>query len=797
MGTLLQQQAAASRPARVLVAEGDRVSLTHLQGLLSKSGYDVVTANDGLQALELLQSESAPSLAVLDWIMPGMNGIEICRRMQNGNHRRSSYLILLTAWNQRNDRVAGLEAGADDCLFKPVDVRELRIRLQIGAQIVLERALRESEARFRSAFAGAGIGMAVVNAEGEFLQINSAFCDFLAYGPEELTGLTVQSVSYSGDFPPTRDLLHRVCHAGKHSGEFERRFVTKSGLTTWGLLTVSLVQAEAGQAADFLLQVQDISQRKQAEEALRRSEALFRAITDSARDLILVLDTDHRWAYVSPASFPLLGYEPDELLGRDAWEGVHPDDRELVAASARQVFDGKPGPLIRFRIQHKDGTWRHLESQASLMRSPDGGIEGRVAVARVIDDRIQAEQELRVAHAETELFLQCIPSILIGLDPQGRITRWNLTAANIFGLEKEKVLGRTIGDCGIQWLHPEMGTEIASWLATMTSRRCEDLPYERDGKIQFLGLNVQRIPAEHGQNAGFIITGADVTQRKTLEEQLRQAQKLEAIGQLAAGIAHEINTPTQYVGDNIRFLKDSWESSSGFVEFCGVVFQEASHGPLAPESLQKFCQLYEKCDFDYLAKEIPRALEQSLEGLERVAKIVRGMKEFSHPGSEEKRAVDINRAIDTTITVARNEWKYSAEMVTQYDHSLPLVPCLVGEFNQVVLNLIINAAHAITSAVGEDTGRKGTITIATRTHEGWAEISIADTGVGIPESIRSRIFEPFFTTKGIGKGTGQGLALAHSVIVNRHQGQIWFESEPGRGTTFFIRLPLETGTAVT
>ena len=180
----LQQQAAISRPARVLIAEGDQVSLTHLQGLLSKSGYDVVTANDGLRALELLQSESPPSLAVLDWMMPGMNGIEICRRLQNGNRRRSSYVVLLTAWNQRNDRVAGLEAGADDCLFKPVDVRELRIRLQIGAQIVLQRALRESEARFRTAFECAGIGMAVVNAEAKFLQINRALCDFLGYGPK-------------------------------------------------------------------------------------------------------------------------------------------------------------------------------------------------------------------------------------------------------------------------------------------------------------------------------------------------------------------------------------------------------------------------------------------------------------------------------------------------------------------------------------------------------------------------------------------------------------------------------------
>jgi signal transduction histidine kinase len=226
------------------------------------------------------------------------------------------------------------------------------------------------------------------------------------------------------------------------------------------------------------------------------------------------------------------------------------------------------------------------------------------------------------------------------------------------------------------------------------------------------------------------------------------------------------------------------------------VRQQALDGAVSPESLQQFEQLYEKCDFDYLLKEIPRALDQSLEGLQRVSHIVRGMKDFSHPGSDDKRAVNLNRAIETTLSVSRHEWKYCANVVTEFDEALPLVPCLVGEFNQAILNVIINAAHAIASALGPNTDAKGTIRITTR-HDGpWAQIAISDTGVGIPEEIRSRIFEPFFTTKDVGKGTGQGLALAHSVIVNRHEGQIWFETEPGRGTTFFIRLPLDTGMAV-
>jgi PAS domain S-box-containing protein len=403
--------------------------------------------------------------------------------------------------------------------------------------------------------------------------------------------------------------------------------------------------------------------------------------------------------------------------------------------------------------------------------------------------------KLQAAHAETELFLRSIPSMLIGMDPEGRITRWNLTAANTFGIDDREAEGRMIGDCGIRWLHPEMRAEIAHWLVTESCYRCDNLPYEFEGKTRFLGFQILRIPAQGGEPAGFIITGADVTDRRVLEEQLRQAQKLEAIGQLAAGIAHEINTPTQFVGHNIRFLKDSWAPIAEFLNFCGTLQLECGTGSISPEHLQQFSELHQKCDLEYLLKNIPTAIDHSLEGVDRVAKIVKGFKEFSHPGSEEKRSINLNQSIETTISVSKHEWKYCADMVTALDPELPLVPCLVGEFNQVILNLIVNSAHAISGLAEKNGQGKGTITISTSREGEWARIAVADTGGGIPVEIQLRVFEPFFTTKEVGKGTGQGLALAHAAIVNRHQGQLWFESEVGKGTTFFIRLPLEAGTA--
>jgi signal transduction histidine kinase len=181
--------------------------------------------------------------------------------------------------------------------------------------------------------------------------------------------------------------------------------------------------------------------------------------------------------------------------------------------------------------------------------------------------------------------------------------------------------------------------------------------------------------------------------------------------------------------------------------------------------------------------------------VQRVSKIVGAMKEFSHPGTGEKTAVDLNRAIESTLTVATNEWKYVAEVATDLDAALPPVVCLPGEFNQVILNMVVNASHAIGDVVGDGGKGKGTITVSTRHDGDDVEIRIRDSGTGMPEHIRARIFDPFFTTKGVGRGTGQGLAIAHSVIVDKHGGTIQVESEVGKGTTFILRLPIQPAVA--
>lgn len=283
-----------------------------------------------------------------------------------------------------------------------------------------------------------------------------------------------------------------------------------------------------------------------------------------------------------------------------------------------------------------------------------------------------------------------------------------------------------------------------------------------------------------------------VTSRELEKSQaeLLRAQKLEAIGQLAAGVAHEINTPAQFVGDNTRFLEESFSDLVGLLTGLQAMVSSPDDQGDADSLLKKIASDLEEADVEYLLENIPRALERSIHGLDRISKIVKAMKEFSHPGCSEKEQVNINRAIESTATVARNEWKYVADVEFDLDPDLPAVPCLLGDFNQVVLNLIVNAAHAIADGISDEGEERGKITVTTRSVGDCVEIRIKDTGTGIPEDIQKRIFDPFFTTKEVGKGTGQGLAIAHSVITDGHGGSIHCESVVGEGTTFVISLPI-------
>lgn len=392
------------------------------------------------------------------------------------------------------------------------------------------------------------------------------------------------------------------------------------------------------------------------------------------------------------------------------------------------------------------------------------------------------------AVSETTALLATVEAFFIRLTQAGIVREWAGQAEKILGIALPDAFGKILQDLAIEWSWEDVGEAVRRTAESFCTVRLEGVRFvSKDGRQRFLKLSVS--PLYHDLGIDLVIMGEDITERLELEHELAQAQKLESIGRLASGIAHEINTPIQFVGDNLRFLADSFSDLGRVVAQYQRLLAAVQAGTGQRDVLEKSERTNAEVDLAYLLDEIPKALAQSTEGIDRVAIIVRAMKEFAHPGGEEKILVDLNKAIESTVTVARNEWKYVADLHTALDPTLPPVPCLIGAFNQVMLNMIVNAAHAIADVV-TGTGGKGTITIRTGRTGDFAEIRISDTGSGIPASNRHRIFDPFFTTKEVGKGTGQGLAIARAVVVGKHGGSIEVESEVGTGTTFLIRLPL-------
>lgn len=403
-----------------------------------------------------------------------------------------------------------------------------------------------------------------------------------------------------------------------------------------------------------------------------------------------------------------------------------------------------------------------------------------------ITERKKAEAAL----SHLAAIVESSDAAIITADLSGRILTWNAAAQRIYGYSLEEVKGRSVS---LLW-PPECNGQMTGVLDRLNSgeriEHTEIVRVRKDGERIPVLITYSPIRDGAGKVVATCSIAVDITERKLLERQLAQAQKLESIGQLAAGIAHEINTPIQYVGDNIRFLCDSFARLeplfAGYDRLLAALRRQSPQAPF----LADLDALAHATRLNYLRAEIPKSLADSLDGAGRVAEIVRAIKEFSHPGPVEKTPLDLNRAIESTVLVSRNEWKYVADLHTELDPELPPVVCVPGEFNQVILNLIVNAAHAIADVVAGKPGSKGSITVSTQRDGDWVQIRVRDTGTGIPDQVQSSIFNPFFTTKGVGKGTGQGLAIAHTVIVQKHGGTISFDTAMGVGTTFQIRLPV-------
>jgi PAS domain S-box-containing protein len=692
---------------------------------------------------------------------------------------------------------------------------------------------------FESSLDNVADAIFVIAADARFLYVNGAACRMLAYLREELLVMTIHDIDiiFGCEIWNTfwKDLL-----VSRH-----QKLVSKQRDKGGGIIDVEIVvTCHDIHGTDYAFaSVRDISDRIKTEHVLminaERAKALLELshmrlasayeVSEYALDVALTL-TGSTIGYVGLVSYN------ESVITMQHWS---------KAAMEECAIQEKP---IIYPVE-KTGLWGEAVRQRRAIITNDyaapspckkGTPEGHVRLLRTLNVPVFDEDHIvaviGVANKEADYTEEDVTQLRLLMDGVWRIVKrkeaeealrkseerfklaimgsgaglfdWDIASDKFFVSPQFKEIydmeDLTENDSLGHYLHYIHAEDYAAFMACLNNHIERRTPFNvqyrscfENGECRWFQASGQALWDSRGtayRMAGSII---DITEQKRAEEskkifelKIQNTQMLESIGQLAAGIAHEINTPMQYVGDNTRFLRDSFSELMDVIELWEKRYSSCTIGA-ASACAEELEAMMRKADFPYLKEEIPRAIDQTLEGIDRVRKIVLAMKDFSHPDTGEKALVDINRCIETTITVARNEWKYVAELETDLEPDLPLLPCVTGSINQVLLNLVVNAAQAIAEKVGPNPAEKGLIKICTKKSEEWIEVKVGDSGMGIPEAIRNRIFDPFFTTKPVGKGTGQGLALAYNIIVRQHGGTIDYESRESIGTTFVIRMPLK------
>jgi two-component system NtrC family sensor kinase len=516
------------------------------------------------------------------------------------------------------------------------------------------------------------------------------------------------------------------------------------------------------------------------EEKAALLDLLFEATLDGIVDWDVRNDCatyNERWRF-------LLGYDNDELNPTPTtWrEFVHPQEREaLEQALSDHLHESWPFSQS-VRMRHRATGWRWISIQGASRRGQDGEVERMALVFADIEERVHAEGQVRA-------LVEAIPDTILRVATDG----------NLLGVKQGKLIsgppasrreakGNVLG--AIQ--DPDIRKQLLEAVALATSRNEVVLiPCHRtspEGEAIYNEIRVVR----GGEDEAICIV-RDVTREKVAEEHLSRGQKLEAIGQLAAGLAHEINTPMQYIGDNLHFAKEVLPDLLGLLDAFHSAIRDNMTTVIPAKVVELLAERAEAIDLTYLRETLPTVFSSALEGVAQVSKIVGAMKTLEHVGNQARAPTNLNALLENTVVVATNAWTDVAELSLQLAPTLPLVDCVAGEIAQVVLNLVVNAAQAIRDKVGTS-GKKGALTIATSLQGQDVELRVSDDGVGIAEAIRERVFDPFFTTRPVGQGTGQGLAQVHAAVVKLHGGTVRFDSQQGRGTTFVVRLPVQRRT---
>lgn len=512
---------------------------------------------------------------------------------------------------------------------------------------------------------------------------------------------------------------------------------------------------------------------------------LMDTLLDAIPSPIFYKDAAGRYRKVNKAFEESLGLANNEIIGKTIWDIAPPDRAQIHADTEAGMLEGRDDYKYEAQARFADGTLHDVQFNKAAVRNSEGRIEGIVGVMIDITEHKARETALRRSEEKMRQILDNIGIGVAVLSPEMRLLEANRKMRQWFpsAAKGNKAFCYTVLN------NPPLNTSCAQCptIKALEDGQVHEATLTRMDGLEHRTLRIISSPIhdDHGQVAAAIELVEDITEKINMERELMQSAKMASIGQLAAGVAHEINNPTGFVSSNLNTLKGYMEDLNGLVTayqgLKNAVAADFSPGTELHDLVEKIETIEGEIDLEFIRQDMGDLIHDCRQGTDRIKKIVEDLKHFAHPGQDKVQDTDINKELETTLSVVRNELKYKATVVQQLG-DLPIIKANPQQLNQVFVNILVNAAQAI--------DQMGEIRIRTYTSDGFARIEISDNGSGIAAEHLGKIFEPFFTTKEVGKGTGLGMNIAYNII-KKHKGAIEVDSEVGVGTTFSIKLPLE------
>ena len=615
-----------------------------------------------------------------------------------------------------------------------------------------DQELRESEERYRTILEDIEDGYYEVDTAGNFTFFNDPMCRMIGYSRDEMMGMNNRQYMDEENTKRAYEAFNRVFSTGTSAKEFGWELTRKDGKKTFIEASVSLKRNPEGEPTGFRGIVRDITERKKAEGALRRQEEYFRSLTENALDTIVVLGSDGTIRYRSSSYYRVLGYDPADRAGAGLLDQIHPDDAANVSEAFARMLQTPGGTLsAQIRARHKDGSWRHIEAVGRNLLD-DPAVQSIVVNMRDITDRKQAEEELKKSEDKLKRYLESSPDIICVVDLQGIILYVNKATEELTDYKREELVGKSF--TALNLLTPESQSKPKEWTyrgGAEKPTRSHEVEILRKGGKRVI-LDIATYPMGQGWNAEIIAIGRDVTgqramekQKQKMEQQVLLSGRLAAVGELAAGVAHELNNPLAAVQGYAQFLtsRDDLEETV-------------------------------RSDVEIIYKEAKRA-----------SRITANLLQFARKHDPEKKMISINRVVEDSIEL--NAYRLKVNNIQIAQELDPALPETAGDFyqlQQVFVNLMTNAEQAMTRAHG-----KGKLTIKTQGSGATIQVAFTDDGPGIEKETLKQVFDPFFTTKEVGQGTGLGLSICFG-IVEQHGGTIGAKSKLGKGATFTVELPI-------